>query len=120
MYPHILNWVQYQSIQASHAYVFYFKVPWDSSAHFHSELHAVLIVSETTAAKYLYVVNLTYSFTGFTISNCQTSLTAKLKQVIPTQTIYICVFAGGLQSIHFSVTDVQYTNIEFRSVSVYM
>ena len=100
--------------------LFYVKAPEDSNTLFYSEVNDVFIVSETTAAKYLYMVNVTYSFMNSTISNCQTSLTTKLKEVIPTQSVLTCEFDGGNQNITFLVTDVKYDSIQNQSVSIYV
>ena len=78
-----------------------------------------MIVLATTDVQYLYVVDVSYSFGSNQISLCQTDLTAKLKQAIPNQTINTCVFDGGKQNMHFSVTGVEYPNPGIRKVSLY-
>lgn len=78
-----------------------------------------MIVLATTDAQYLYVVDVSYSFESYQISRCQADLTAKLKQAIPNQTINTCVFDGGKQNMHFSVTGVEYPNPGIQTVSLY-
>ena len=80
----------------------------------------MLIVSETTPAQYLYVVDVSYSFSNNVIGNCQNSLRTKLMEIVPTQTINTCVFSGGSENIKFSVTGVTYSDVELRKVSLYV
>ena len=69
--------------------------------------------------EYLYVVDVTYSFKSLDIIQCQAGLRTKLEQDIPNQTINRCVFDGGSEDMHFSVTGMEYTKTGCQNVSLY-